>query len=72
MTRYDIRRYLDGWAIIDTGTGEPIVLNGEEQRGYSIEGAQDFVNILNRKDRSHRFKFGNVIVWEDAAEAAAA
>jgi hypothetical protein len=66
--RYDIRRYLDGWAIIDASTDEPIVLNGEEQRGFSIEGAQDFVNILNRKDRTSRFKFGNVIVWENAPE----
>ena len=71
MIRYDIRRYLDGWAIINAETGEPIVLNGHPQRGFSIEGAQDFVNILNGEDRRKRFKFGNVIIWQVPSPVAA-
>jgi hypothetical protein len=71
MLRYDIRRYLDGWAIIDTSTDEPIILNGQPQTGFSIEGAQDFVNILNGENRRNRFKFGNVIVWNMPTEAVA-
>ena len=49
--RFRPRRYVDGWAIIDATTGEPLVINGSPQTGFSIGGAQDFANILNRKER---------------------
>lgn len=62
MPRYDTRREHEGWAIIDRRTGNPIVLNGTPQTGFSVDGAQDFADILNRKDARARFLFGKAIV----------
>ena len=48
---YDIEKRDDGWAVIDTRTGEVAVVNDIPQVGKDIEDADDLADLLNHMER---------------------
>lgn len=51
MVRYDMRRSYDGWALIDTSSGEVARVNGVPQTDLPLEDADDLADLLNLIDR---------------------
>jgi hypothetical protein len=46
--RYEMRKLENGWAVWDTVTNAPAIVEGRWQTGLEMEDADDMVDLLNR------------------------
>ena len=48
--RYEIRKLANGWAVWDTVTNAPAVVEGRWQTDMPMDDADDMTDLLNRLD----------------------
>jgi hypothetical protein len=49
--RYVLRKLENGWAVWDTATNAPAVVEGRWQTDMRMDDADDMTDLLNRLDR---------------------
>jgi hypothetical protein len=48
--RYELRKLTNGWAVWDTKTNVPAIVEGRWQTDMEMDGADDMTDLLNRLD----------------------